>query len=254
MLGGLPKAPTEDSPFAATSSAPRIASATCSARCWRTSSSPTPSIARRCSEPIAIISKDTPLNHIAAPYFVEHVRKLVQAKYGGRDLYDRGLQASTRRSTCASSAPPRRPCATGSRTSTTASAFAARSRTSTTTSCAKFLEAMPQPYAGPKPAAFDTTQQAARRHHAQQDLPGGVRAAGQEVVRARRRHARAHGRVRRGAHRALDRATRQQARRRRSHPRARRQGRGQARQRQEGLRRDRRAGAAGAAARGAGAR
>src|SRR5439155_8092841 len=46
-------------------------------------------------EPIAIISKDTPLNHLAAPYFVEHVRKMVQSKYGGRDLFDRGLRIYT---------------------------------------------------------------------------------------------------------------------------------------------------------------
>src|SRR4030095_4521908 len=46
-------------------------------------------------ESIAIISRDTPLNHLAAPYFVEHVRKIVQAKYAGRDLYDRGLRIYT---------------------------------------------------------------------------------------------------------------------------------------------------------------
>jgi penicillin-binding protein 1A len=46
-------------------------------------------------EPIAIVSKDTPLNHLAAPYFVEHVRRMVQAKYSGRDLYDRGLRIHT---------------------------------------------------------------------------------------------------------------------------------------------------------------
>src|SRR6185369_10417449 len=46
-------------------------------------------------EAIAIVSKDTPLNHLAAPYFVEHVRRIVQAKYSGKNLYDRGLKIYT---------------------------------------------------------------------------------------------------------------------------------------------------------------
>jgi penicillin-binding protein 1A len=94
MLGGLPKAPTEDSP---TSNFKRardrqhyvlgqmLENNFITAEEYR--------LARQ--EPIAIISKDTPLNHIAAPYFVEHVRKIVQAKYGGRDLFDRGLRIYT---------------------------------------------------------------------------------------------------------------------------------------------------------------
>ena len=92
MLGGLPKAPTEDSPFTALQARQATASTTCSARCSRTSSSRDAQYREALHEPIAIISKDTPLNHVAAPYFVEHVRKIVQAKYGGRDLYDRGLR------------------------------------------------------------------------------------------------------------------------------------------------------------------
>jgi penicillin-binding protein 1A len=94
MLGGLPKAPTEDSPFSAFKRArdrqhyvlgQMVENGFITARQGDDAR----------TEAIAIISKDTPLNHIAAPYFVEHVRKLVQAKYGGRDLYDRGLRIYT---------------------------------------------------------------------------------------------------------------------------------------------------------------
>jgi penicillin-binding protein 1A len=94
MLGGLPKAPTEDSPFSAFKRAKdrqHYVLGQMTENGFITSAEEAD--ARR--EPIAIISKDTPLNHIAAPYFVEHVRKIVQAKYGGRDLFDRGLRIHT---------------------------------------------------------------------------------------------------------------------------------------------------------------
>jgi penicillin-binding protein 1A len=94
MLGGLPKAPTEDSPFTSYKRArdrqhyvlgQMLDNAFINETQYR----------EALHEPIAILSKDTPLNHIAAPYFVEHVRKIVQAKYGGRDLFDRGLRIQT---------------------------------------------------------------------------------------------------------------------------------------------------------------
>jgi penicillin-binding protein 1A len=94
MLGGLPKAPTEDSPASNYKRAKdrqhyvlgqMLDNKFISDEEYRDA----------LHEPIAIISKDTPLNHIAAPYFVEHIRKFVQATYAGRDLYDRGLKIYT---------------------------------------------------------------------------------------------------------------------------------------------------------------
>ncbi len=94
MLGGLPKAPTEDSPFSAFKRA-RDRQHYVLGQMVENNFISVQQLDEALREPIAIISKDTPLNHIAAPYFVEHVRKMVQAKYGGRDLYDRGLRIYT---------------------------------------------------------------------------------------------------------------------------------------------------------------
>ncbi len=94
MLAGLPKAPTEDSPFSSFSRArdrQRYVVGQMVENKFITEAEGDAAL----KETIAIISKDAPLNHIAAPYFVEHVRRLVQAKYGGRDLYDRGLHITT---------------------------------------------------------------------------------------------------------------------------------------------------------------
>jgi penicillin-binding protein 1A len=94
MLGGLPKAPTEDSPFANFKRA-RDRQHYVLGQMFDNKFISDVEYREALHEPIAIISKDTPLNHLAAPYFVEHVRKIVQAKYGGRDLYDRGLRIQT---------------------------------------------------------------------------------------------------------------------------------------------------------------
>ncbi|HZS36352.1 MAG TPA: PBP1A family penicillin-binding protein [Polyangia bacterium] len=94
MLGGLPKAPTEDSPFSAFKRA-RDRQHYVLGQMFENNFISATQLREAEQESIAIISKDTPLNHIAAPYFVEHVRKLVQAKYGGRDLFDRGLRIQT---------------------------------------------------------------------------------------------------------------------------------------------------------------
>jgi penicillin-binding protein 1A len=94
MLGGLPKAPTEDSPFNAFKRA-RDRQRYVLGQMFDNRFISDVEYREALQEPIAIISKDNPLNHIAAPYFVEHVRKVVQAKYGGRDLFDRGLRIHT---------------------------------------------------------------------------------------------------------------------------------------------------------------
>jgi len=94
MLAGLPKAPTEDSPFSAFRRA-RDRQRYVLGQMRENQFISDEEYRASMQEPMAIISKDTPLNHIAAPYFVEHVRRIVQAKYGGRDLYDRGLRIYT---------------------------------------------------------------------------------------------------------------------------------------------------------------
>jgi penicillin-binding protein 1A len=94
MLGGLPKAPTEDSPtvnFKRSKDRQHYVLAQMLDNKFISDAQYRDAL----HEPIAIISRDTPLNHIAAPYFVEHIRKIVQAKYAGRDLYDRGLRIFT---------------------------------------------------------------------------------------------------------------------------------------------------------------
>lgn len=94
MLGGLPKAPTEDSPatnFKRAKDRQRYVLGQMLDNKFIGDEQYRDAL----HESIAIISRDTPLNHIAAPYFVEHIRKIVQAKYAGRDLYDRGLKIYT---------------------------------------------------------------------------------------------------------------------------------------------------------------
>ena len=43
------------------------------------------------AEPIALVD-DSDLNHLASPYFVEHVRQLATKRYGNRDLFRGGLK------------------------------------------------------------------------------------------------------------------------------------------------------------------
>ena len=45
-------------------------------------------------EPLALIHREKSLNHVAAPYFVEYVRKWAQKKYGDR-LFSGGLNIHT---------------------------------------------------------------------------------------------------------------------------------------------------------------
>ncbi|HSK00103.1 MAG TPA: PBP1A family penicillin-binding protein [Kofleriaceae bacterium] len=43
------------------------------------------------AEPIALVG-ESQLNHLASPYFVEHIRKTATARYGNRDLFKGGLK------------------------------------------------------------------------------------------------------------------------------------------------------------------
>jgi penicillin-binding protein 1A len=148
MLGGLPKAPTEDSPtgnFKRAKDRQRYVLGQMLDNKFITDAQYRDAL----QESIAIIQKDTPLNHIAAPYFVEHIRKIVQAKYAGRDLYDRGLKIYTtldmRQQRAAEAAVRNGLDAVDHR-------FGFRGPVThlDDDKLSKFLEAMPTPYVGPK--------------------------------------------------------------------------------------------------------
>jgi penicillin-binding protein 1A len=46
-------------------------------------------------EPLAIVDDEVPLNHVAAPYFVEHVRQWAQDRFGTRSVFYGGLRIYT---------------------------------------------------------------------------------------------------------------------------------------------------------------
>ena len=46
-------------------------------------------------EPLAIVSDEVPLNYVAAPYFVEEVRRWVQARFGTRSVFYGGMRVYT---------------------------------------------------------------------------------------------------------------------------------------------------------------
>ena len=94
MLAGLPKAPTEDSPYTAFPRArdrQRYVLSQMAENGFITAAQATEAQ----NEPIAIISRDSPLNHVAAPYFVEYVRKYVTQKLTGQNIFNTGLRIYT---------------------------------------------------------------------------------------------------------------------------------------------------------------
>src|SRR5690606_40785666 len=46
-------------------------------------------------QPIALVEEDRPLNHVAAPYFVEHVRRWAQGRFGHTSVFYGGLRIYT---------------------------------------------------------------------------------------------------------------------------------------------------------------
>lgn len=52
-------------------------------------------IAAAQSEPLALVDNDRPLNHVAAPYFVEHIRRLVTDQFGHHSVFYGGLRIYT---------------------------------------------------------------------------------------------------------------------------------------------------------------
>jgi penicillin-binding protein 1A len=47
------------------------------------------------AEPLALIDDEVPLNHVAAPYFVEHIRQWAQARFGMKSVFYGGLRIYT---------------------------------------------------------------------------------------------------------------------------------------------------------------
>jgi penicillin-binding protein 1A len=94
LLSGLPKAPSRFSPFQDYARArARQAYALDNMVKLKFCTSHEAEVAKK--EPLTLISKEVPLRRIAAPYFVEFVRKHVQQKYGERELFDKGFNIYT---------------------------------------------------------------------------------------------------------------------------------------------------------------
>ncbi len=94
ILAGLPKAPSRDSPYVNFKRS-KLRQGYVLDRMLELGfiSKGVADAARH--EPIALISRESPLSKVAAPYFVEHVRKYAQQTYGGKELFDRGLKIFT---------------------------------------------------------------------------------------------------------------------------------------------------------------
>jgi len=155
MLGGLPKAPTEDSPFSSFKRA-RDRQRYVLGQMLENEFITQAVYDQAMQEPIAIVSKDTPLNHLAAPYFVEHVRRMVQLKYAGKNLYDRGLRIQT---TLVMQQQRAAELAVRHGLDDVDRRFGFRGPVAhlTEEQHAVFVEGMPRPYMGPKEAGLGTT-------------------------------------------------------------------------------------------------
>jgi penicillin-binding protein 1A len=155
MLGGLPKAPSEDSPFSSFKRARDRQRYVLGQMLDNGFITKAQYDAAR-EEPIAIVSKDTPLNHLAAPYFVEHVRRIVQQKYAGKNLYDRGLRIHT---TLDMKQQRAAELAVRHGLDDVDRRFGFRGPVAQLKEGEReaFLEGMPRPYLGPKESALGTT-------------------------------------------------------------------------------------------------
>ena len=209
MLGGLPKAPTEDSPtvnFKRAKDRQRYVLGQMLDNKFITDAQYRDAL----QESIAIISKDTPLNHVAAPYFVEHVRKIVQAKYArARSVRSRPRIYTTldmRQQRAAEAAVRNGLDAVDHR-------FGFRGPVAhlDDDKLAEFLDAMPTPYIGPE-AGSDAGR--SRRPASSCPTRSTWRRSSDRARRRSRASARCASSIDEydaGAHHALDREARQQA-------------------------------------------
>jgi penicillin-binding protein 1A len=94
ILAGLPKAPTKFSPY---NDYPRARErqqyVLGRMRDDGYITQPQLEAARR--EPLALLGREQPLNHVTAPYFVDFIRRWASERYGDRNLFDGGLRIYT---------------------------------------------------------------------------------------------------------------------------------------------------------------
>ncbi|MFH0901462.1 MAG: transglycosylase domain-containing protein, partial [Pseudomonadota bacterium] len=94
LLAGLPKAPTSFSPYNDYQRA-RERQAYVLSRMRDDGHLTAEQVESSIREPLALISRDQPLNYVASPYFVEHIRRWASQRYGDRSLFDGGLRIHT---------------------------------------------------------------------------------------------------------------------------------------------------------------
>ncbi len=94
MLAGLPKAPTKFSPYNDYERA-RERQAYVIGRMLDDGAIDAAQAQAAKTEPLALLSREQPLNAVAAPYFVEAIRRWASERYGDRNLFDGGLRITT---------------------------------------------------------------------------------------------------------------------------------------------------------------
>ncbi|MCC7000028.1 MAG: PBP1A family penicillin-binding protein [Deltaproteobacteria bacterium] len=94
ILAGLPKAPSDDSPFSHPERA-RVRQLYVLGRMHDLGMLSSVKLSESRAEPIAVVSREIPLAQVSAPYFVEHVRKLLVAEYGDARVLEGGLRVYT---------------------------------------------------------------------------------------------------------------------------------------------------------------
>ncbi len=94
LLAGLVQAPSRYSPHRNLAAA-RARQEYVLERMFRDGFVSDAELASAIAEPIAIIDDDMPLNHVAAPYFVEHVRRWATQQFGHRSVFHGGLHIYT---------------------------------------------------------------------------------------------------------------------------------------------------------------
>jgi len=94
MLAGLPKAPTKFSPYNDYHRA-RERQAYVLTRMYDDKVIDEKALRDARQEPMALVAREQPISSIAAPYFVEHIRKWASARFGDRGLFDAGLRIYT---------------------------------------------------------------------------------------------------------------------------------------------------------------
>jgi penicillin-binding protein 1A len=94
MLAGLPKAPTKFSPYNDYDRA-RERQAYVLGRMLEDGLITRAEADAARAEPLALLAREQPLNAVAAPYFVEFIRKWASERYGDRSLFDGGLRIHT---------------------------------------------------------------------------------------------------------------------------------------------------------------